>query len=403
MLRISGNIAPRFPVWTQIGRSSRRLSSKKQEDESNNPWDELFAKSDVGETPDITPREAPTTLRSALYAKERPNTRSRSRQRTRGSTTPLTDAESDQFRRIFRLLEEDTNLNTPNQAAFSDDSLEIFATRNALAPKKVTARGGGVGTRFHAAQEGAAASVAPEVMERAVDAVWEALHAQPDATAAWKWAESQIWGLHKEKPIYGPNTPYFAPALHMLLVTLRDRMRMPHAALAVVPQTRALGPTPYVVGCTAALYAEVVRTQWLCLRDIYAVLATVREARHAGVLANVEEGEPSSIAYSKREDAPLREQIERVRNEARKHVMRQTQDQLEKVDTLSDADQDVLRVVDELRQIAGHTARYGALPTSTQTRQHRKPNSERPKRKPRPPPKVVPKIIPVDVNAILRS
>ncbi|WFC99103.1 hypothetical protein MYAM1_001841 [Malassezia yamatoensis] len=403
MLRISSSITPQSRVWTQIGRCSRSLSSKKQDDPAVNPWDELFAKSDVGGTPDEAPREAPTTLRSALYAQERPNTRSRSRQRTRGSTTPLTDAESDQFRRIFQLLEQDTHQNTPVQADFSDDSLEIFATRNALAPKKVTARGGGVGTRFHAAQEGAAASVAPEVMERAVDSVWEALHAQPDANAAWKWAESQIWGLNEETATYGPNTPYFAPALHMLLVTLRDRMRMPHAALAVVPQTRALGPTPYVLGCTAALYAEVVRTQWLCLRDIYAVLATVQEARHAGVLANVEEGELSRVVYSKREDAPLREQIERVRNEARKHVMRKRQDQHAEVDTLSDADQDVLRVVDELRQIAGHTARYGALPTSTHTKQPHKWNSGRPNRKQRPPPKVVPKLFPVDVNAILRS
>lgn len=363
-----------------------RAYSKKQDTPTQSPWEELFASPDVGETPDITPAEAPRLPRSVLHARERPMRRSA---RHEYDTSSLTHAESQQFRRIFQLLEEEMG-QAPDERPPPDDGLEVFATRNALAPRKVTARGGGVGTRFEAAQEGAAAAVAPDVMERGVDAIWEALQAQRDAGAAWQWAEAEVWGTRGTPATYGVATPFFAPALHMLVLTLRDRLHAPHAALAVVPKTRTLGTAAYVLGCTSSLYAEVIRTQWLCLGDIYAVLETVREARQAGVLADPS-GAPDP---SKREDALLRDHIDRVRNEARLRVLQHAES--DPALSLSEADRDVLRVVDELRRVAGHTSRYRPKP----------PPAERPKaprKKAAPTQKYAPKIIPIDTKALLRS
>lgn len=404
MLRIAGMPLRAAPRWRPTRLPVRLYSSDAHEKPQSNPWDELFASPDVGETPDITPQEASPMLRSALHARERQDLGRRPRSRKEYDTSLLTQAESHQFRRIFQLLEDELGEEGKKPSPYADDGLELFAARNALAPRKMTTRGGGVGTRFQIVQEGAAASVEPEVMERGVDAIWEALQAQPDATAAWAWAELEVWGTRGQEPQCGPRTPFFAPALHMLLLTLRDRLHTPHAALAVVPTTRAMGPTAYVLGCTAALYAEVIRTQWLCLHDLYAVLATVREARKAGVLLDLPDVDASFAARARRDDAPLREHIDRIRNEARGEVMRRTDGGSNVYEQLSDADRDVLRVVDELRQIAGHTSRYGTRAASTRT--PRTPRTPRePKRRPRQPrePKFTPKIIPMDIKALLRS
>ncbi|WFD01549.1 hypothetical protein MOBT1_000217 [Malassezia obtusa] len=347
MLRLASRLRVRVPHRGAFV-SARFYSSNDGAKTAQNPWEELFASPDVGDTPEITPEEAPPMLRSALHARERPNTRRHVRTRNEYDTSMLTHAESQQFRRIFQLLEEEMGQEAPKRTPFADDGLELFAARNALAPRKMTARGGGVGTRFQAVQEGAAASVAPDVMERGVDAIWEALQAQPDASAAWAWAEMEVWGTREHEPSYGPSTPFFAPALHMLVLTLRDRLHTPHAALAVVPTTRALGATAYVLGCTAALYAEVIRTQWLCLHDLYAVLATVREARQAGVLADLGDADVSPAAFARRDDAPLREHIDRIRNEARSEVMRRVEAGPSIDEHLSGADRDVLRVTPKI-------------------------------------------------------
>lgn len=401
MLRIAGVSLRAVPGWGRSRHPVRLYTSDANEKPQSNPWDELFASPDVGETPDITPQEAPPMLRSVLHARERQDLGRRPRSRKEYDTSLLTQAESHQFRRIFQLLEDELGDEGKKATPYADDGLELFAARNALAPRKMTTRGGGVGARFQIVQEGAAASVEPEVLERGVDAIWEALQAQQDATAAWAWAELEVWGTRGQEPQYGPHSPFFAPALHMLLLTLRDRLHTPHAALAVLPTTRALGPTAYVLGCTAALYAEVIRTQWLCLHDLYAVLATVREARKAGILLDLLDMDTSLAARSKREDAPLREHIDRIRNEARGEVMQRADGGSNVYERLSDADRDVLRVVDELRQIAGHTSRYGARPATPRT-----PRTPRePKRRPRQPrePKFTPKIIPMDIKALLRS
>ena len=106
----------------------------------------------------------------------------------------------------------------------------------------------------------------------------------------------------------------------MLLLAFRDKFHVPHTALAVLERTRQLGPHAYVLGCTSSLFAEIIRTQWLCLRDAQAVLATAYEARAVGILSHAD-GHASS-----RDDAALRTQIERIRSELRARVMRAAQD-----------------------------------------------------------------------------
>lgn len=401
MLRVAGGWRVLPPLWRPAATCMRCYSSRESNKTPSSPWDELFASQDVGETPDVAPEVTPALPRSVLHARERPHTRRMPRARSEYDTSSLTHAESQQFRRIFQLLEEEMGHDAPKAAGPYDDGLELFATRNALAPRKVTARGGGVGTRFHAVPEGAAASVPPEVMERGVDAIWEALQAQPDAAAAWTWAEAEVWDVHEGDATYGPRTPFFAPALHMLLLTLRDRLQAPHTALAVVPATRALGAAPYVLGCTAALYAEVLRTQWLCLHDIYAVLGTVREARQAGILADLDDASASPAEYARRDDAPLREYIDRVRNEARGEIIRRVEGGADVDQRLSRADRDVLRVVNELRRIAGHTSRYRAKPGTL--RAERTPSPRRPRRPRQATQQITPKIYPADLRGLLRS
>ena len=79
-------------------------------------------------------------LRDILYAQERPNAPSLRQRRRHYDTSALTPSESAQFRRIFELLGQETD-HTPAP----DPALDAFAQRNALRPKKLTARGGGVG------------------------------------------------------------------------------------------------------------------------------------------------------------------------------------------------------------------------------------------------------------------
>ncbi|WFD31025.1 hypothetical protein MSPP1_002054 [Malassezia sp. CBS 17886] len=367
---------------------------------TENPWDELFAGPDaypmthaVGDQPagmSEPMHESSAMLRSALHAGERtmgpPRGGGAPLQRARHGyeARKLTRSETQQFQRIFALLDAETGAQAP-----ADEPPEFrgFATRNALQkPGRVMGRGGGVGTRFHAPSEGPPTNVSAADMDVAVDQIWAALQAQPHAYAAWQWAEAHLWGggaprdtrvddaqvadgptpRAMQPPPYSVDTPFYAPALHMLVLTLRDRFHAPHTALAVVDRARELGANSFVLGCTASLYAEIVRTQWLCLRDAYGVLETVREARRASILQDADD----TLVHDQREDRALRAQIERVRNDIRNDVMQRAQGAAAAAGDAAAApslvppaaDEDLLRVVDELRRIAGHTSRYDEPP-----------------------------------------
>lgn len=350
---------------------------------SGNPWDELFAGPSAYPMTDTgaNARE-PSWLvnddrasadgalpRSVLFAEERAGAKPEHSSRRRGyDTSALTRAESLQFRRIFELLENEVGSRDGEQSVpRTTEALDQFVSRNALRDNKLKGRGGGVGTRFEVLREGIAAQVQPEEMDLGMDRIWEELQAQPDAPAAWRWAQEHIWGTHahdaadsaaETRPAYGMDTPFYAPALHLLLLTLRDRLHAPHMALAVHETTRNAGLHSYVLGCTAALYAEVVRTQWLCLRDAYAVLATVREARAAGIL--------SATRSAGREDEPLRVQIERVRNELRHSVINEARSVSHGDEAglhFSAAQRDLLEVAEQLRAAAGRAASRPGRPS----------------------------------------
>lgn len=350
---------------------------------ASNPWDELFAGPSAFPTtePDsrgtrgfwLSEEEASqhnshkdtdnaTLPRSVLFSSKRedgmPEDLQRSR-RDRYNTTSLTHAEMQQFKRIFELLESETGSESTSAPAAPE--LEEFALRNTLRPQKMTARGGGVGTRFEVLREGIGAETPQEEIEVGMDEVWEHIQALPDAQSVWQWADENVWGV--DKSAYGMQTALYAPTLHMLLVALRDRFQAPHAALALHENVRSLGPHSAALGCTAALYVEVIRTNWLCFRDAYAVLDAVREARAVGVLSARTDRSHSAV---RGEDEALRAQIDRIRDELRRSVMSHMSGDVAAGvylgrmgggQRLSAADEDLLAVANELGTASGHPAR----------------------------------------------
>lgn len=255
-----------------------------------------------------------------------------------------------------------------NRIESHETHLGAFARRNALEPRKMVSRGGGVGTRFQVSQEGLAAHIPADELDRGVDQIWEALQAQSSAEDTWAWAEKHIWGP-PESALYGLHTAFYAPALHMLLLALRDRFHAPHTALAVLPAIKRRGAQSFVLGCTASLLSEVIRTQWVCLRDAYAVLHTAREARASGILV--------PFASEQSEDAPLREQMERVRSEIRGQVMQAAQMRAVNQGHLGELplttdEQDVLAVARELREMAGRTSKYDRQPIAKRPQRMRR-------------------------------
>ena len=330
---------------------------------SPHAWDELFASAPATTSES---QEATAMPRSVLYAEKRDQVPTLHKRRQSYDTSALTPSETVQFRRIFELLEQE--MGAPFSSKPHEADLGAFRRRNALEPRRAVARGGGVGTRFQVSQEGLAAHTPADQLDRGVDQIWEALQAQACAVNTWAWAETHIWGP-PEVAEYGAHTAFYAPALHMLLLALRDRFLAPHTALAVLPAIKKRGAHSFVLGCTASLLAEVIRTQWVCLRDAHAVLDTAREARASGILV------PYASEHS--EDAPLREQMERVRSEIRGQVMHVAQERAatsgQRWDELplTADEQDLLAVASELRAMAGRTSKYDRQPRARSPRHRR--------------------------------
>lgn len=84
---------------------------------------------------------------------------------------------------------------------------------------------------------------------------------------------------------FGVMTPFYAPVLHILHQSLRERFHAPHSALAVLRIARSLGPESFVLGCTPGLYEAAIRTSWTVLHDLDGVYNLVLEARETGVLS----------------------------------------------------------------------------------------------------------------------
>ncbi len=169
-----------------------------------------------------------------------------------------------------------------------------------------------------AMREGRASSISTEELEAGRSRANEEMDMCSTEPELWAWAEENIWKGSQSlvdpepssstapspeggeeaadlmAPPYGIKTPYYATVLVDLLIVMRDTFLNPSAALAVYERTKALGVAPFVIGCSAYMYREVIRTRWLCLHDLKGVLDAVQEARRVGVLSARKRGGASS-------------------------------------------------------------------------------------------------------------
>lgn len=79
----------------------------------------------------------------------------------------------------------------------------------------------------------------------------------------------------------GPSARLYPDLLLLLFLLLRDTHRSPTSALHVF-SVASLTPHSYVVGCTTALYNEVLRTRWM-EGDVESVAEGLEEMRSGGV------------------------------------------------------------------------------------------------------------------------
>ncbi|PWN51728.1 hypothetical protein IE53DRAFT_385909 [Violaceomyces palustris] len=165
----------------------------------------------------------------------------------------------------------------------------------------------------------------------------------PPLTSQADQVEDGSKSKKSQSPRFGMRTPFYPVVLQLLFTTLRDRYNSPHSALAVLPITKSLGVESYVLGCTAQLYVEILKTRWQWMGDVKGCRDAVKQARESGVL-----GDPASLKRSstdslddlfqkpglspsssssssssslKNEDEPIRETVEKIREECRRSII----------------------------------------------------------------------------------
>ena len=79
----------------------------------------------------------------------------------------------------------------------------------------------------------------------------------------------------------GPFSPIYSELLLALFLLLRDTHLQPNSALHVFALA-SITPHSYVLGCTTALYNEVLRTRWM-EGDVISVAVALEEMRSGGV------------------------------------------------------------------------------------------------------------------------
>lgn len=343
-----------FSLETTLGEGAK-------ESEPDNPFDDLFS------GPDPFPKAEPMALggtwvseserrgrktvpRSVLFAPDSKSaTYSRDvartqQQRKRYDRSPLTPIEVADFASLLTQVTKssDAGKGSTGATAREDDSrpfgaytsmighasarersqalLAAYAARNRIRP---TAESG----RRKVLREGLAAAIPQAQLDAGIDQAREDLAMCENEQDVWTWARREVWGLDQSEghaPKFGRTTPFYAPVVHMLFLTLRDRYRSPQAALAVPRVTRSLGIESYVLGCTAPLYVEVLKTCWDWLGDLTACRDAVRAARETGVLAD-----PKSRRRELRgtklsapaEDEAIRETVDRIKSEVRANTL----------------------------------------------------------------------------------
>ncbi|PWN22239.1 hypothetical protein BCV69DRAFT_297539 [Microstroma glucosiphilum] len=212
-----------------------------------------------------------------------------------------------------------------------DGALGSFARRNDLEDLRQNRRRARLGHRATVSDgsgrlarldEGIGSDLSEEDIEAGVDQARQEMNLQMNEADLWAWAAKEIWAFDEkrhrkgsaaarqqmqppaetlseagpeavaapgEEPVlhqaaYGMGTPFYGPVLHQLLIHFRDRLKSPTSALAVLQITRALGPRSLVLGCTAELYTEAIRTRWEEWRDARGCLELLKEARGVGIV-----------------------------------------------------------------------------------------------------------------------
>lgn len=213
-----------------------------------------------------------------------------------------------------------------------DGALGSFARRNDLEDLRQNRRRARLGHRATVSDgsgrlarldEGIGSDLSEEDIEAGVDQARQEMNLQMNEADLWAWAAKEIWAYdekrhrkgfaaarqkmqppaeapaeageeaaqrkEEDEPVlhqaaYGMGTPFYGPVLHQLLIHFRDRLKSPTSALAVLQITRALGPRSLVLGCTAELYTEAIRTRWEEWRDARGCLELLKEARGVGIV-----------------------------------------------------------------------------------------------------------------------
>ncbi|GAC97659.1 hypothetical protein PHSY_005245 [Pseudozyma hubeiensis SY62] len=246
-------------------------------------------------------------------------------------------------------------ISNPKTQSGSRALLQAFAKRNRL--KRFEDARAQRAKRF--VREGLAAQIDPLQLEAGIDEAREALGTCENLAAVLEWTKREVWGIPplittqnseldsqpQPSPKYGKDTAFYASALHLVFLAIRDRYRSPRVALSITRTTRSLGIESYVLGMTGSLYNEVLKTQWDWLGDLPGVVSTLRQARETGILsapvktsAAVPRTEQAGVkvGYATSEDETIRETVDRIANDVRKYVLDQ-QLSLAREDVLSGA------------------------------------------------------------------
>lgn len=255
---------------------------------------------------------------------------------TAGAASPGDAAEHTPFGSYTSLI------SNPKTQSGSRALLQAFAKRNRL--KRFEDARAQRAKRF--VREGLAAQIDPVQLEAGIDEAREHIAMCENIADLLAFTKRQVWGIgstpkvsqpehlagmlseasldtapsEKETaPKYGKDTPYYASVLHLVFVAMRDRYRSPQTALSVARTTRALGIESYVLGVTASLYNEVLKTQWDWLGDLPGVVSTLRQARETGILS----APTTNVTSTGAEDDTIRDTVDRIANDVRTYVLEQ--------------------------------------------------------------------------------
>lgn len=127
--------------------------------------------------------------------------------------------------------------------------------------------------------------------ENEFDRMKEIMHSLKTDRDLLEWSFREIFGFEFNGLFVNPSAIFkrtdltksaiYPSLLLELFVLLRDTHRSPHSALHIF-HLASQTPTSYVLGCTTALYNEVLRTRWM-EGDVESVALGIAEMRSGGI------------------------------------------------------------------------------------------------------------------------